>query len=315
MTTIEDINSRIQKISGASVFFQGKISKKYEAELLREYVAIYKDIDKIIASLFFRFDTLSVAEMAKYSRYQALRKSFQDTLKNLFGKTNKVIQKAINESIEGGYLTQAYIGNTVLNVSLSLELVNAKALIANSSNLMNLISWKDANEATIQKFGANVRQTINRGIIQGFSYPKMARALKEDTVKASHGADRIIRTECHRAFEAGNLVGIQELQNEKEISEFKIDKIWIATLDERTRPDHADADGQIAKDGYFRVGGAYMEAPGMSGDPSQDINCRCTVGTQVNEKASSIRRDQLNDINIEYVTFTEWMNQSQKKAA
>lgn len=61
-----------------------------------------------------------------------------------------------------------------------------------------------------------------------------------------------------------------------------LEKEWIATKDDRTRDDHADADGQrVALDENFVVGGVTMDSPGNSGDPAQDINCRCTQGYHV----------------------------------
>jgi hypothetical protein len=56
-------------------------------------------------------------------------------------------------------------------------------------------------------------------------------------------------------------------------------KQWVATLDARTRPSHAAADGQVQeRNGRFRVGAAYLEYPGDPlGPPGEVINCRCTI--------------------------------------
>jgi len=49
-------------------------------------------------------------------------------------------------------------------------------------------------------------------------------------------------------------------------------KEWIATMDDRVRPEHAAADGQVVDvDKPFEVGGHLKNAP-------DDINCRCAVG-------------------------------------
>jgi uncharacterized protein with gpF-like domain len=69
------------------------------------------------------------------------------------------------------------------------------------------------------------------------------------------------------------------------VSTYKIEgveyKSWLATLDERTRDDHSEAeeDNQdIPIDDPFIVGGEEMDYPG---DPDADVgqiaNCRCTV--------------------------------------
>ena len=54
-------------------------------------------------------------------------------------------------------------------------------------------------------------------------------------------------------------------------------KQWAATIDDRTRDDHTDADGEIVKMGaMFDVGGEQLEYPGdPNGSPENVIQCRC----------------------------------------
>ena len=58
-------------------------------------------------------------------------------------------------------------------------------------------------------------------------------------------------------------------------------KAWLATrTDNRTRPDHVAADGQIRQlREPFLVGGELLAAPGLGQNvsPSNVINCRCTT--------------------------------------
>ncbi len=56
-------------------------------------------------------------------------------------------------------------------------------------------------------------------------------------------------------------------------------KKWLAAIDERTRPAHAAASGQIVKtEEPFNVGGDRLMYPGdPSGSPGNIINCRCTL--------------------------------------
>ena len=57
-----------------------------------------------------------------------------------------------------------------------------------------------------------------------------------------------------------------------------LQKEWIATLDERVRIDHAEANGQVVDmDKNFLVGGEELAYPGDSrGSAANVINCRCT---------------------------------------
>jgi uncharacterized protein with gpF-like domain len=56
-------------------------------------------------------------------------------------------------------------------------------------------------------------------------------------------------------------------------------KRWLATEDARTRPEHADADGQtVPAHAPFSVGGSAMSYPGDPNAPADlVVNCRCTV--------------------------------------
>ncbi|MFN2347650.1 MAG: hypothetical protein ABR616_18305, partial [Dermatophilaceae bacterium] len=56
-------------------------------------------------------------------------------------------------------------------------------------------------------------------------------------------------------------------------------KLWIATADDRTRPEHLSANGQcVETDEPFRVGGEGLAMPGdPSGSAGMIINCRCTI--------------------------------------
>ena len=83
-------------------------------------------------------------------------------------------------------------------------------------------------------------------------------------------AERIARTETMSSLNEGQLITYAGEGVEK--------KEWLATMDDRTRDDHAEADGQVVGiDEDFDVGGVSMDAPGNSGDPGEDINCRCTI--------------------------------------
>lgn len=79
--------------------------------------------------------------------------------------------------------------------------------------------------------------------------------------------------------EANTLFNMQDFSDAKENG--KRFKKWLAILDERTRPTHANADGQEQPiELPFDVGGFYMMFPkddSMGAPASEIINCRCSV--------------------------------------
>ncbi|AGT13925.1 capsid maturation protease and MuF-like fusion protein [Mycobacterium phage Phelemich] len=60
----------------------------------------------------------------------------------------------------------------------------------------------------------------------------------------------------------------------------ELDKVWIATIDGKTRPTHFAADGQRAPlAGSFTVGGTHLAFPADPTGPAAEVkNCRCRVG-------------------------------------
>ncbi|ROT27228.1 hypothetical protein EF879_23545 [Micromonospora sp. HM5-17] len=113
---------------------------------------------------------------------------------------------------------------------------------------------------------------------EGASIPRIRDAIEEILGERSW-ADRavtIARTETVGAYNAGTLTAW--LTAEQALGE-RLDKVWVATHDERTRDDHRDADGQrVALDGVFMVGGVPMRFPGdPAAPPGQVVNCRCTM--------------------------------------
>ena len=83
-------------------------------------------------------------------------------------------------------------------------------------------------------------------------------------------AETIARTEVVGGYNAGAQLVRDEVGVER--------KEWIATLDERTRMAHSDADGEIVRqDDKFNVGGELLSHPGdPTASVSNIVNCRCS---------------------------------------
>lgn len=87
-------------------------------------------------------------------------------------------------------------------------------------------------------------------------------------------ADTIARTETHGAANYGS-------DQAAKLTGLPLKREWIAAVDERTRPSHAEAAGQdpVGMEEPFKVGDALLMYPGdPSGPAGEVINCRCAVG-------------------------------------
>jgi len=126
---------------------------------------------------------------------------------------------------------------------------------------------EDIDETTLDI----IKTAISHGVEQGWTTEKIAQSISDATLyEVNQPRARVIaRTEMHTAAQEGQLqaakaTGIQGLQ-----------KTWTASGDNRTRDDHAEADGQTVDiDDDFIVGGESMSRPG-DGSAEESINCRC----------------------------------------
>ncbi len=69
-------------------------------------------------------------------------------------------------------------------------------------------------------------------------------------------------------------------QEAAKASDLALNKVWLATNDGHTRPDHREADGQtVGMDEPFEVGGEQLMYPGdvsLGASAGEIVNCRCT---------------------------------------
>lgn len=119
-----------------------------------------------------------------------------------------------------------------------------------------------------------VMQQVERAITTGASTEEIKQSLEVLGNFSEFRADTIARTEIGTAYSTGNWQASQAL------GEYgPVEKMWLATLDRRTRQDHADLNGTVLPVGQaFTVGGVEMMHPKMPGGPaSQVVNCRCIL--------------------------------------
>lgn len=120
-----------------------------------------------------------------------------------------------------------------------------------------------------------VTRTLRDGIMEGKSIPDLADLVQSELQGSSRTrATTIARTEVVSAYNGGVYEGGIELPRDVAAG-----MTWMAAVDERTRPAHAEADGQIVEMGEpFIVDGEELRYPGdPDGSPENTINCRCAT--------------------------------------
>jgi hypothetical protein len=156
-----------------------------------------------------------------------------------------------------------------------------------------------------------IKQAVNNSLITGQSYARATEALNKVIETSKSDIMRIIRTESNRNMNAGNMA----MTNNTRSQGLDIRRMWVSTLDSRTRADHASFDGVIEnEEGYFIARGLQTTAPGYFGIASEDVNCRCTTIDLVDGEVPTMRRgiDPVtgeSDI-ISYKNFDTWATEN-----
>lgn len=168
---------------------------------------------------------------------------------------------------------------------------------------------KDGNEKSL----GDIFKTVKQGLINGESYQKQAKRIKKVVGGNAYNASRIVRTEGNRNLNAGSYANSQDIANQG----IEFDRIWVASLDDRTRSTHQQLDGQKAdSNGLFHLNGMSAKYPSDWDDPAETINCRCTVIEQLKSVDPLARRgvDPLtgNKEIFSYRTYEDWLKKGAK---
>ena len=125
-----------------------------------------------------------------------------------------------------------------------------------------------------------VRADVEAGTMRGESIPQIAERIDETLLRT--GAERwvnrgvvVARTEALSAYNGGTFDAFRAWRDETDET---FEKVWLATMDPRTRDTHFASDGQrVPFDQPFIVGGFPGMVPGDPALPAQErIQCRCT---------------------------------------
>ena len=154
-----------------------------------------------------------------------------------------------------------------------------------------------------------IRNAITQGLIQGKSYSKTAKDVKDVLDTSTSNAIRIVRTESARNMNAGAYAA----HNVALSKGVPVRRKAVETLDDRTRSQSRSIDGQLTDDNdqFTYPGGLKVDIIGNSGIPAYDINERgrsveIIEGIDQDERRG---RDPLTGKSevMSYKNYDEWM--------
>jgi hypothetical protein len=285
-------------------------NKAIDRALLRLYKDAFDRTTADIAKLYAKVG-LSSPEGGVYIRkedairYNQLANKLQNLANEMTAlrtKGVKLTEETSAQAIQDGYYRNVWAYDQAVGIPLgipALPIATIRASVYSDASGLDLIkTWAKNITAGIY----STQSAIMRGITNGDSYTKIARTIKGEFDKGLWQAIRVVRTEAGRNWSEGAEASHEAAQE----AGLDVKKRWSATLDSRTRADHAMMDGKYAdEEGYFHIGGYAAEQPRMFGVAEQDIHCRCSTYDVIDDIEPSVRRIRGEGI-VEYKTFEDW---------
>jgi uncharacterized protein with gpF-like domain len=299
----------IRKLALADTYVEGLL-KTADKRLLAEYKASLDAIRLELAKLYEKLGGNITRENAlQYNRLSSLEAQIAAEIKRLNVVTRQIITGSLKDVFATNYYNTAYAFESSMSLKLGFGLLAADVIKASVLNPLDRITWIERAQGWNQDAYNKIRSAITQGLIKGEGYGKIGKAIKDRLDITAGRAVLIARTEGHRVQSVARLQAFEKTEAACDRLGVEVLRIWTATLDAKTRPDHQDADGQAAdEDGMYNINGITTEAPGLSGIPEFDINCRCTERTEVKGYESNIRKDNITKELIPNMTYKEWYN-------
>lgn len=306
----QEINIRIAKLMAQGDQEVMKMLKGLEGQLISEYKSALRSIKGMIARRFEKMssETPSYNDFVQYNRLTNLELEIASQIKELTGRLTKTTRQGFEALMTESFYRTAYGLEVPVGVKLGLGVLNAETIKGALINQYDRITWPGRLQDNALQYTKMVKTELTQGLIRGEGYVKIAkrvtRASEIDAVKSI----RIMRTEGHRAQSAGRLIALDRAEASAGRLGITMRRVWVATLDARTRDSHQAMDGQFAdEEGMFTFpDGLRTEGPGMTGIAAEDINCRCTVRAEIEGMPVKSRKDNETKGIIDYVKYEEW---------
>lgn len=274
----------------------------YEREVQLVLRETLDDMRLQMSKLYERYSVngvLTHAEMSKYNRLATAEKQLLQAVDPATRKVLRTINRLGPEQYDAAFFHYAWAVDNATGLRLAWGVLNRDVILENLANEFAKIS-KTRYAGNVQ---LTVRSALNKGLAQGKGYTAMVKDLRIAINSTYAEALRILRTEGQTAVNAG----ADDAYTWAKRKGVEMAERWDATLDDRTRPEHGAADGQVrGEDGLFTVGGEKARYPADSNlSAANRIQCRCRLRAEIEGYSPQLRRTRDGGV-IPYQTFEQW---------
>lgn len=279
-------------------------TKKYEKERMW-WIQQIKDGKKTQEE----FETWLKVKAMEKDRVQSIVSTLSRDLSNSRSLAYSAINKHLPEVYAINANGTAYQLEYGIQMDMSFTLYDRQTVERLIKDNPKLLPKGDPPKNAKKWSEAKLRNELTQGILQGESNQNIAKRLERVFGMDENASIRNARTmttsaECAGRFDSykrANKMGLG------------LTKVWVATLDDRTRHEHRLLDGQRKEvDEPFEVDGYELMYPAdPAGEPYLVYNCRCTTIAQV--KGFEYDINEVRNVRGGYSSYEEWKHAKEKK--
>lgn len=276
-------------------------------ELHNYYKQALKELKVEIKQYIENYETLSFSKRLEVEQQIKIANRIDEILEWLNTETDNSIRKHLTSEIEHGYFGTWYALEGSENIQLDFPLLDERYIKKLVDSPVDGTTFSKRLYKHQSKLGKTVTSELLNATVRGKGYGTVAKNVAEQTEASYKQALRIARTEGGRVQSESK----QQVYRAAERSGVELQKMWMATLDKKTRHSHQELDGQtVDVKEEFHFNGYYAKGPRLFGRASLDINCRCTTVAVVNGIAPDMRRDNITGETFPYSNYNDWLKKT-----
>jgi SPP1 gp7 family putative phage head morphogenesis protein len=287
-----------------------------EKNLDKAFAERMKDILTQIATMYEKYSVegeLTLAQMSKYGRLAKEMEVITEEMTEQYKYVSEAIQELMENTYLQNYLRSAFLYEYQAQVSMGFTVPSTKLIKAAIRNPIPKLTLPEIMKAHRNQIVNDINIQLTQGLLAGEDYSRMAKRITKVVDFSRAKARRVARTEAGRVRSEARLAAGEQAEKHANLT-----KVWLSSLDERTRLSHRKLDSQEAdKDGYFHYQGLKAKAPLLWHRADLDINCRCTIIYKVNNELPAVRRsrnaDGKNEV-IPFQSYEEWLKNKKNKS-
>lgn len=281
---------------------EARVNKILLAEYKKSLEQIKNDISKIYIK-HSKDGILTYLEMQNYGRLKLLQNSINKEIYRLYKQIGVNLESYLVDVFNLNYIYTRFEFENNIDLKLNYSLIPTEQVIATIQLPISGLTLDETLNKNRDAFILAVKSALVQGIIQGKDLSRVAEDIKEKFDIDTNKATTIVRTETTRARNAGT----ETVYNKALEKGAAFKKVWMATLDNRTRHQHQELDGKTAdKNGYFNYKGHKTLYPAGFGIAALDVNCRCTTRAVFDGIGGKARKDNETKKIIDYKLYKDW---------